>query len=200
MSVNQPLFFLRHGETDWNAQSRYQGTTDTHLSEIGRRQVESNADLLQKQLNGMGAETSDLNFASSPLSRAKESASVLVSALSIEPSAIKTAPALREISMGRWEGLQNLEVKATYYEERKSRKTDRWHFKPEGGESLRERVDEVREFLLSLPAWTVVVTHAGILRIVQHLLGGLDVQQAALFTMPHEGLLLWKSDKTHFIE
>ena len=51
MSINWPeLYFIRHGETDWNAEGRYQGSRDIPLNDIGRGQADLNGKLLGELL------------------------------------------------------------------------------------------------------------------------------------------------------
>lgn len=50
--IAEPLFFIRRGQTDWNAESRYQGITDTTLSELGIQQAHENAEMLQDIFDG----------------------------------------------------------------------------------------------------------------------------------------------------
>ncbi len=88
------LLLLRHGETAWNRERRYQGGTDTPLSAAGLQQAEAAARELKEH-----------PFAavySSPLQRARETAAPIASAHGLQ---VLTDPAFKELSFGEWEGL-----------------------------------------------------------------------------------------------
>ncbi|MFL1461472.1 histidine phosphatase family protein [Roseococcus sp. DSY-14] len=89
-----PFWFLRHGETDWNAQGLSQGQTDIPLNAIGRAQAERAA----QALRGKGIAT----IVTSPLSRARETAEAVARALSLPIAA--EDPELMEVRFGEQEG------------------------------------------------------------------------------------------------
>ncbi|MCO6419925.1 histidine phosphatase family protein [Siccirubricoccus sp. KC 17139] len=88
------FWFLRHGETDWNAQGLSQGTTDIPLNSVGLAQAERAA----KTLLGLGPIAT---IVSSPLVRARVTAEIAAKALGL-PVAID--PGLREVEFGEQEG------------------------------------------------------------------------------------------------
>ncbi|WP_149536196.1 histidine phosphatase family protein [Siccirubricoccus phaeus] len=88
------FWFLRHGETDWNAQGLSQGTTDIPLNSVGLLQAERAA----KTLLGLGPIAT---IVSSPLGRARVTAEIAGRALGL-PVAID--PDLREVEFGEQEG------------------------------------------------------------------------------------------------
>ena len=194
--LSEPLFFVRHGQTDWNAEKRYQGTTDTSLSLIGIEQAKANAALLQSQLRELGIERDQLTLMTSPLQRARQTAEIIGQSIAPDLTPVENE-AFRELSIGRWEGLTSYEVKERHYEERKSRKLDRWAFKPLGGESMAERCEVVEKALAELQPNTILVTHCVVLRIICHLLGGLSKQDATAAETPHVAIWCWKSAKLH---
>ncbi|WP_439691618.1 histidine phosphatase family protein [Curtobacterium sp. SP.BCo] len=98
------LYLVRHGETDWNAERRIQGSTDIPLNDTGRRQAAATAALLERR-------TFDAVVAS-PLSRALETGSVIAAHLGLDRPA--TYPGLAERAYGEAEGLTNDEVLARY--------------------------------------------------------------------------------------
>lgn len=98
------LYLVRHGETDWNAERRIQGSTDIPLNDTGRRQAAATAVLLERR-------TFDAVVAS-PLSRALETGSVIAAHLGLDRPA--TYPGLAERAYGEAEGLTNDEVLARY--------------------------------------------------------------------------------------
>ena len=95
------LLLLRHGETAWNRERRYQGWTDTPLSPEGLLQAEAAARELKEH-----------TFAavySSPLRRALDTAAAIAAPHGLE---VETDPAFRELGFGQWEGLTLDEARA----------------------------------------------------------------------------------------
>ncbi len=196
MSFAHPLIFIRHGETPWNALGRYQGSTDTHLSNTGKSQAYNNAQLVLRLFESNKLSREKCQLVSSPLSRAHQTSKIIYSELNPK-NPIAIDPRFRELSMGRWEGLTSQQVKDDFYQERKGRKSDRWNFKPVGGESMKERCPEITSALLSLKPHSIIVTHSVVLRIILHLLGRENQETAAQAVFPHEGVICWDGALLH---
>ncbi|MBI4759502.1 MAG: histidine phosphatase family protein, partial [Chloroflexi bacterium] len=94
------LLLVRHGETDWNAEERYQGTTDVPLSAQGRAQA-------QALTSRMAGEVLDAIYASD-LQRAWQTAEVIAAPHGLP---VRPEPRLREIDFGAWEGLTFDEIR-----------------------------------------------------------------------------------------
>ncbi len=130
---------VRHGETDWNKEGRYQGELDIPLNDKGKRQAE----MLAKALSSYEIDV----IYSSPLRRALETAKII----DLEHRApIFVKDELKEISHGKWEGLLLSEVKERYAE-----LYDAWKREPEkvimpDGESLEMVYRRVAPFLEEL--------------------------------------------------
>jgi len=99
------LLLVRHGETEWNVQRRYQGQSDIPLSELGVRQAE----FIAKRLAG---QTIDAIYASD-LERAWETASIIANQCNLE---VFSEPRLRELKFGILEGLTFEEAEEQYPE------------------------------------------------------------------------------------
>jgi broad specificity phosphatase PhoE len=123
------LTLVRHAETDWNREQRYQGGTDTALSETGRAQAEAAARLL-------GKETFAAVWAS-PLRRARETAEAIARPHDLP---VLTHPGFAEMRFGAWEGLTGDEVRARFGEAYR-----RWREDPASAEwPGAERLADVR--------------------------------------------------------
>lgn len=99
------LLLIRHGETDWNAQGRWQGQRDVPLNETGRAQARRLAQRLPGFWAGVGLSEPPRRLWTSDLSRAHETARLLDLDLPLT-----VEPRLRERSFGSWEGKTNAEV------------------------------------------------------------------------------------------
>jgi broad specificity phosphatase PhoE len=119
------LILVRHGQTDWNVEGRYQGQADRPLNVTGRGQARALAELLI----GAGVHA----IYSSDLQRARQTAEVIARRIGVEPA---LDPRLREINQGVWEGLLLSEIIARYPREWAERERDPLHSRPPGGESI----------------------------------------------------------------
>lgn len=98
------IYLVRHGETDGESSIRYHGRNDVSLSDLGCRQVEGLLRLLRH-----------VAFAAvvhSPLSRAHDSARILIEGLQRPPDVIEEAPDLTEVFFGDMEGMTAAEIAA----------------------------------------------------------------------------------------
>ncbi len=146
----------RHGETDWNRESRFQGHADTQLNESGREQAQELADRLAR-------ERITVVYAS-PLARALETAEIVAGRLGLD---VETVEGLREVDVGSWSGLTRAEI-----EERFPEGFRRWiEFDHgwDGGESYEELGVRVLAALRKLAARhpeerVLVVSHGGPMR------------------------------------
>ncbi|ERN43047.1 fructose-2,6-bisphosphatase [Rubidibacter lacunae KORDI 51-2] len=99
------MLLVRHGETEWNRASRFQGQIDVPLNDTGREQGRRAADLLK---------TVPLDFAvTSPMLRPKETAELILSQQT-QPVALDLKAPLVEIAHGEWEGKLEPEIKVAY--------------------------------------------------------------------------------------
>jgi broad specificity phosphatase PhoE len=97
------ILLLRHAETDWNRERRFQGWRDIPLSPTGREQAESAARLL--------AASPLAAVWSSPLSRARETAALIAAPHKLT---VHEADAFKEMGFGEWEGLTRDEVRERF--------------------------------------------------------------------------------------
>lgn len=159
------VWFVRHGETDWNAQGMMQGHTDIPLNENGIQQAQ--------QLNAFFSPVSFSAVFTSDLSRAKKTAEIIVYPKEIP---IITHPILRERFMGPFEGKQGYEFEALYkeYFQTNDRLSKEQHLSykchPEV-ESLAEVFERVRKFLESVASKYIgnsilIVAHGGVIRSI----------------------------------
>ncbi len=149
------LILVRHGETDWNLEGRYQGQADLPLNERGRKQ----AKLLAERLRGERIEA----IYASDLSRAYETAEIIAEAIGLE---VKPLESLREVDTGVWTGLTFQEVESRYPEHLREWRADPLRVKRLEGESYLELFERTRtaieEIVEAHPDQTVlIVGHGG---------------------------------------
>ncbi len=97
------VWLIRHGETDWNAEGRWQGRAPVPLNANGQAQAAALGRYLAAQ------STHYDGFYSSPLLRAMQTAQAIAAALAIS---IQPEPRIAEIDLGDWQGLTRAEVQA----------------------------------------------------------------------------------------
>jgi probable phosphoglycerate mutase len=119
------LILIRHGETDWNVEGRYQGQADPPLNQQGLAQAHQ----LTQKLQSAGL---DMLY-SSPLRRALETAQILAEALNIP---LHTDSRLMEIHQGEWQTLLYTEIAARYPEVFHRWQTEPWTVTIPGGENI----------------------------------------------------------------
>jgi probable phosphoglycerate mutase len=180
-------YFVRHGQTDWNAEGRLQGQAETDLNEVGRRQADRNGAHLAKLI----AAPETFDFVASPMRRTRRTMERLRAAMGLDPQAYRTDRSLIEMSFGDWQGSTLAEL-----EQRKpgctaGRDADKWNFLPPGAgaESYRMLADRVRPWFEALARPTVCVTHGGILRALFFLTGSMTEEEAGVTSVPQDRIL-----------
>ena len=174
------LVFLRHGETDWNAEGRLQGRQDIPLNPTGRRQAETAGRMVARILGPAGLNSPDLLFLCSPLTRARQTMEIARAAMGLPIHDYVLDERLLELTFGEWEGLTWPEVKARAPEAATWREGDKWRFTPPGGESYAMLADRLRPWVAGLDRPAVVVSHGGVARALMCMLGGLPEERASL--------------------
>ncbi len=187
------LLFIRHGETDWNRQQRFQGQIDVPLNAAGHAQ----AARLRQRLAG---EKHDALF-SSDLVRAQETAAPLAAAWGLSP---KLVPGLREQSFGVLEGLDVPTIKQRHPDLWQQWLEHRSEFALPRGESLlqfhRRVVDAVRELAGGGAGQRlVIVTHGGVLDMLWRTAHGLSLDGLRACEIPNTGVnrLRWTAGNLH---
>ena len=162
---------MRHGETDWNRENRFQGHADPPLNALGRTQsAELAAELAGEPI---------ARVYTSPLRRASETAAIVAERLGLE---VESLEPLREIDVGAWSGLTREEVAARFPDEY-GRWLDRAPHGFENGETYDELaarvVPAIHELAERHPSETLlVVTHGGPSRVMQAHAAGIDYAEA----------------------
>ena len=166
------IWFVRHGETEWNRTKRYQGYSDIPLNETGRKQAQDTAALLANEPL-MAVYASDL-------SRAVETAEAIAQTHELR---VQQKPELRELHFGLWEGLRYEQIMEKWADE-----LSLMYEHPEKGcapegegfSELAKRawpaLQAIREAHQEEEA-IAVVAHGGTIRVLLCLLRGKPLQQ-----------------------
>jgi probable phosphoglycerate mutase len=165
------VYYIRHGETDWNVERRLQGHQDIPLNAQGRAQGARCGEILRDLFAQSGRDPAALAYVSSPLQRARQTMELARAAIGLGPQGYGIEPRLIEISFGRWEGLTLAEVRARDAEQLALRERDKWRFMPPGGESYESVAQRMRDWYEALMADTVVAAHGGTARGLIAMLG-----------------------------
>jgi probable phosphoglycerate mutase len=182
------IYFVRHGQTDWNAERRFQGHLDIPLNDTGRAQAARNGAALAKAVG----DPAGFDFVSSPLSRATETMEIVRRALALDPTAFSTDPRLREINVGDYQGRLTHEVFGDRAAHAGALAEDRWGFvhPGEGGESYAMLYARVCDWLESVKRDTVVTAHGGVMRCLRRFVEGLDAEATLQMPVPQDKVLV----------
>jgi probable phosphoglycerate mutase len=181
-----PLIFLRHGETDWNRELRFQGQRDIPMNERGRRQAARNG----RALSGILA-AGEWRLVSSPLQRSVETMRIALAAAGQAERSFATDPVLMEAHYGDWEGLTLMEIEQRRPQEAQARERDKWGYAPPNGESYAMLSARVAAWLKTLAAPTFMVAHGGVLRALLYHLAGLPAHDAPHLAVPQDRVILF---------
>lgn len=190
-----PFYMIRHGETDWNAEQRFQGHKDIPINTTGRRQAAAYAQM-------MGEERLDLAawwFMTSPLCRTRTTMQIMRAELGLEPDGYAIDPELIEVTFGDWEGHTIAELKPVALELVAARSRDKWRFIAPGGESYAIAAQRVRRFLERLDRPAIIVTHGGIIRSARHLIEGIDGDTAARDHVPQDNIYHFDGERARWL-
>jgi broad specificity phosphatase PhoE len=164
------VFYLRHGETDWNVAGRLQGRRDVPLNARGREQATHCGVILRDLFAREGRESATLDYVSSPLGRATETMALARAAMGLAPDDYRTDQQLAEISFGDWEGCTIAQLHYRDPQGIAAREHDKWRFLPPNGESYEMVAARMRVWYESLTRDTVVTAHGGTCRaLIAHL-------------------------------
>jgi broad specificity phosphatase PhoE len=191
------IYFVRHGQTDWNAEGRLQGQADTPLNDTGRRQATGNGEKLAELI----PDTNVFDFVASPLKRTRDTMERIRVAMGLEPSGYRTDPRLVEIHFGDWQGHTFSELEAIDPGASTRRSGNKWNFVPPGdkAESYDQLCARVRLWLEAVTQDTVCVTHGGVIRSIFRLTETLSPEECGALMIPQDKILRFESGKLEWL-
>ena len=153
------LLIIRHGQSEWNLEGRWQGWLDAPLTALGVQQAHERADALAR------AGFAPAIVHCSDLGRALHTAEIIAGALGAEA---RPHAGLRERSAGEWEGHTKDEIDTRWPGGREAWRRGEMGAPPGGedDEVLNTRIDAAIADVLEGPDPAMVVTHHGVLRVI----------------------------------
>ncbi|MEO8422088.1 MAG: histidine phosphatase family protein [Hyphomicrobium sp.] len=195
MRAGVTIYFIRHGETDWNAQSRYQGQADIPMNETGRAQARRNGEALRSLLPGI----THCSYVASPLLRARETMEIVRGVIGLELSSYALDPRLKEIHYGDWQGILAEDLPGIDAAGLEARARDTFRWRPTGGESYEDLMARSVGWLDGVAQDTVVSGHGGISRVLRGHIYGLDAATVPELPVPQDRILVLQREGMHWL-
>jgi broad specificity phosphatase PhoE len=180
--VTACILLVRHGETEWNLQRRYQGRSDSPLTERGIAQAHAIGRLLRTLLDAASA-----RIVASPLGRARRTAEIIREHLPAA-SGLLLDDRLRELSIGSWDGLTYYEIATRSPGIFDGEGRYEWYFRSPDGERYEAFADRIGEWLHASGeiCFLVVVTHGIVTRVLRGLYANLPREVALVLPVPQD--------------
>jgi probable phosphoglycerate mutase len=190
------IYYIRHGETEWNALGRLQGAQDIPLNELGREQSLHAGHILADLLSRDGLSVSSIHFVASPLDRARQTMDLVRWVLKLPLSGYAIDDRLRELGYGEWEGSTLAEAQVRDPDLFARRQAEKWTVAPPRGETYVSLQARVADWYRGLRGDTVAAAHGGTLRALMVALGletpesaaDLPIEQGAVYVFRDGGL------------
>ena len=160
MTQIERLLLIRHGQTDWNVDGRWQGTIPVGLNDVGRTQAQALATYLAQRQIG--------SIYTSHLPRAFDTAKAIGDTIGVIP---QTDERLQEFNLGVFQGLTRHEISQRYPNEWHDFEADYWNYSVTNGESRRALQNRAYDVFQHIVANAVgpevaVVSHGGTIRML----------------------------------
>jgi probable phosphoglycerate mutase len=176
------IFLIRHGQTEYNVERRYQGARDSPLTEMGRTQARAMGEAL-RALVAPG----DVQLFASPRGRAQETMRIIAQAAGIAREPI-VEPGIAEISLGSWDGLTGPEIDALTDGAWSRMDPHGWFFETPDGERYESVADRLAAALARVRAHEapvrIMISHGVAGRVLRGLHLGLPRAQALALPVP----------------
>ena len=173
------LYFVRHGQTEWNAARRAQGQMNSDLNDLGRRQADANGRLLKD--HGVQA------LFASPLGRTRQTTEIVQRHVPIEAMFDER---IMEWDCGDWSGHTWDDVQAKWTEEWAALEADRFHYRGPGCENFPDMIARTKPFLADVLARPFdeigIVSHGLIGRVMIGVLMNFSESEMLKYTQPND--------------
>lgn len=173
------FYFVRHGQTEWNAIARMQGQKNSKLNAIGRSQAEAHGRLL--------AEVGVDRIFCSPLDRTRQTAAIVRQHVDLEPA---FDDRIKEWDCGDWSGELRADVARRWPEEWAALAADPYHFRGPGCENYPDMIERsqpfVDELLANAHTRIAIISHGMIGRVMVGILMGYGEPEMLAFRQPND--------------
>ena len=185
----QRLYFVRHGQTEWNAIARMQGQWNSNLSALGRQQANTNAQLL--------ARLDIQSIYASPLDRTRQTTEIIQQHVPVEAA---YDPRIMEWDCGHWSGHLYEDVKVQWAEEWAALEADRFYYRGPGCENYPDMIERAQPFVeavLADPADNIaIVSHGMIGRVMIGIVMAFDEAEMLGVTQPNDVIYRVQASRT----
>lgn len=176
------ITIIRHGETHWNLEQKYQGQLDSDLTGKGIRQVKKTAQLLKNKPFDV--------FYSSDLGRAVESAEILNHDLNLD---ITLCPELRERNFGVIQGMSKETIAQQYPELYRQLNFHNVNFSVDDGETFQAFYERVIKSMVHIEKQNrgqriLIMAHGGILNCLFRYINDIPLEAPRRFSIPNGGI------------
>lgn len=189
------IYLIRHGETDWNRDRRYQGQRDIPLNDKGRAQAKRNGEALRILLPDIAR----ADFISSPLGRARETMEIVRAALDLPPERYAVDDRVKELNYGHWEGMLQDDLPLIDPRGLAARSIDPFRWRPDHGESYADLLVRVVEWFATIERDSVVTAHGGVSRCLRAHILGLDPSVIPDLESPQDKVLILRAGNMRWL-
>ncbi|NOZ89890.1 MAG: histidine phosphatase family protein [Epsilonproteobacteria bacterium] len=185
------IFLLRHGQTIWNQEGRFQGRLNSPLTQKGELQAKENALKLKKYIDDF----KDIKLFVSPLGRARDTALIICDELGVDKKEIIFDDRVIEFNYGVFEGKKRDDILET--EEFKAREANKWLYQIKDGESYELVEKRVKEFLDDIKdeKEIIVVAHEMVNRVIRKLYCNYTTEETLKLKQPNNVILSLKNEE-----
>ena len=190
-------YFVRHGQTGWNAELRLQGQADTDMTDLGRSQAVRNGRRLAELVDN----PEDFDFVASPLKRTRETMEIVRAEMGLPVRGYRVDARLMEVHFGDWQGFTHAELEERLPGSTAARFRDKWAFVApgSGGESYQMLLDRVRPLYEALKRPTICATHGGVMRILFKLVEDMPVADVAQMEIAQDRVLRLEDSRLEWL-
>ncbi len=191
------IYFVRHGQTDWNVETRLQGQIDIPINSNGRNQARRNGGVLAELID----DPQDWHFVSSPLCRTRETMEIIRETMGLNIDGYDTDDRLKEVHFGNFQSHKWSEVKVDMPEAYEAREKDKWGYiaPGPGGESYEMLFLRTRAWIESITQNTICVSHGGVNRCLRKYVENLTPEETTLLATPQDKIMAIENQKIEWI-
>lgn len=189
------LYFVRHGQTEWNLLRRIQGQIDAPLNDTGRGQAARNG----QTLKSLGLSLESMPFVASPLSRCRETMEIIRENAGLPHDGYTTDDRLKEIHFGHWQGQHWPEVATADPEGYAEREKDHYRWRPRDGESYHDLTMRTVAWLDEIDRDTICVAHGGVSRALRGHILKLDPAEVPELPVPQDKILILRTGEMEWV-